>query len=113
MPRPTTEYETIEEWRAEAVRRFGADEMGWRFRCPVCGHEAAVSDWKNAGTPQDAVAFSCVGRWLAAARTIFADGPGPCNYAGGGLLRLNPVLIAGEYHRFDFGKLEGIGDERA
>ena len=30
-------YNSVEEWRAEAVRRFGSDVLKWRFRCPACG----------------------------------------------------------------------------
>ena len=101
---------THEEWTAEAKRRFGDDPMMWKFRCPACGHVAVVADWKSAGAPQEAVAFSCVGRWWTACRDAFSNvgDPGPCNYAGGGLISLNPVRVdadgRGDYsHRvFDF-----------
>ena len=49
---------TFEEWNAEGARRFGADQMKWRFVCPACGHVAAVQDWKDAGAPVEAAAFS-------------------------------------------------------
>lgn len=83
-------------WIAEATRLFGADPLGWRFKCPVCKHVACVKDWKDAGASEGAVAFSCVGRWLPKAEKAF-DGKkvtvGPCDYAGGGLFRLNPVRV--------------------
>jgi hypothetical protein len=83
-----------DEWTAEAQRRFGKDPMVWQFVCPVCGHVTTVQDWKDAGAPETAVAFSCVGRWLPDAKDAFGkDGAGPCNYAGGGLIRLNPVEV--------------------
>jgi hypothetical protein len=85
---------TVEEWQAEAERRFGPDPFRWRFVCPSCGHVASTQDWKDAGAPVEAVAISCVGRWLKSPAEIFGK-PGPCNYAGGGLLRLNPVEIEG------------------
>ena len=88
------EYPSLAAWQAEAARLFGPDPMKWRFTCPVCGHEAAVEDWKTAGAPSNAAAFSCVGRWTGATAKM-GEKPGPCNYAGGGLIRLNPVRIVG------------------
>lgn len=84
---------THEEWLAEGERRFGADVANWRFVCPACGHVAAAADWKRAGASQGEVAFSCVGRRLPTCRDAFGEGPGPCNYAGGGLFQLNPVHV--------------------
>ena len=84
---------TLQEWEAEGTRRFGPDKMDWRFVCPCCGFVASARDYHVAGAPDTAVAFSCVGRWWAHRREAFERGksPGPCNYAGGGLFRLNPV----------------------
>lgn len=82
------------EWIAEGKRLFGHDWMKWRFVCPGCGHIASVQDWKDAGAGEGAVAFSCVGRWLDHQRDwLTGRGPGPCNYAGGGLFGINPVPI--------------------
>lgn len=84
---------THAEWIAEAERRFGPDAMKWRFVCPSCGHVASVKDWKDAGATEGMVAFSCVGRLLPKAAEFGQRGKGPCNYAGGGLFRLNPVTV--------------------
>lgn len=92
-PRSTAQVMTHEQWLAEAKRRFGPDPMNWKFVCPVCKHTASVGDWKAAGATEGEVAFSCVGRRLAEAREAFGKGDGPCNYAGGGLFRLNPVKV--------------------
>lgn len=85
------------DWKAEAVRRFGSDPMGWKFVCPSCGHVARVKDWQDAGAPEGAVAFSCIGRYTgdaeAADARTFKNGGGPCNYAGGGLIELNPMTV--------------------
>lgn len=82
-------------WVKRARELFGDDQLTWRFICPICKHVATVADWKNAGAPEGAVAFSCVGRWLPDARKAFGKdtGPGPCDYTGGGLFRLNPVTV--------------------
>ena len=45
------------------------------------------------GAPLTAVAFSCVGRWSGSKREAFGTGEGPCNYAGGGFIGLNPVIV--------------------
>lgn len=80
-----------QDWLDEAKERFGDDAMKWAFVCPSCGHVATVRDWRQAGAGEGEVAFSCVGRRLGATAGIWEAGP--CNYAGGGLFRLNPVEV--------------------
>ncbi len=83
-----------DEWALKALRRFGADPLAWRFVCPSCGHVASVADWRAAGAPEGAVAFSCVGRWTGGDdEQTFQGKGGPCTYAGGGLIGLNPVRV--------------------
>ena len=106
MPSKTREM-TYEEWMAEGTKRFGSDQMDWRFVCPSCGHVATAHDYKAAGARESTVAFSCVGRWIEGSRSAFEDkGTGPCTYAGGGLFRLNPVTVRGpgdaEHQMFEF-----------
>jgi hypothetical protein len=110
-PGTTPRALTLEQWRAEGVERFGPDEWNWRFICPCCGHIATPRDWKDAGAPESAVAYSCVGRWAGAKReAIDGFGPGPCNYAGGGLFRLGPITISGRTGTyFDFAPVEVPG----
>lgn len=84
---------TYADWHAKGLELFGPDEMSWRFVCPCCQHVQTPHDYKNAGAPEGAVAFSCVGRWSGVKREAFGQGPGPCNYAGGGLFGLNPVSL--------------------
>lgn len=105
---------TYAEWLAEAEELFGKDPMNWRFVCPVCGHVAAVRDYKDAGAPSTAAGFSCVGRWLPDSKDAMShDGEsgGPCNYAGGGLFRMNPVRVKmadGKISEtFEFDRTEG------
>ena len=89
---------THAEWLAEGTALFGPNVEDWRWVCPVCAHVTSLADWRAAGAGDGAFAFSCVGRWLPEAREAFARGPGgrgkgPCNYAGGGLFKLNPVIV--------------------
>ncbi len=85
---------THAEWIAEAERRFGKDAMNWAFICPICKHITKVRDWKQAKAPEGGVAFNCVGRYLHECRVAFGgEGPGPCNYTGGGLFPMNPIEV--------------------
>ncbi|WP_371436157.1 VVA0879 family protein [Polaromonas sp.] len=100
MPVTTPIKMTPEEWRAEAISRFGPNKMKWRFVCPSCSHVASAEDWKEAGAPEGSVGFSCVGRYQpegpgdeALAAAAFKGKGGPCNYSGGGLFGLNPVHV--------------------
>ena len=91
---------TADEWRGEAVTRFGADHMAWSFVCPACGHVQTVADYRDAGAPSSAAGFSCVGRYIEGSREAFGgEGDGPCNYTGGGLFRLNPVTVTDDEGR--------------
>lgn len=88
----TTRTISHADWLAEAIQRFGKDPLNWAFVCPACGHVATLRDWHNAGAGEGGWAFSCVGRYLKNPTRMFQK-PGPCDYAGGGLIRLNPVTI--------------------
>jgi hypothetical protein len=98
---------TRADWIAEGKKRFGDDMLAWRFVCPSCGHVTMVKDWQDAKAPEGAVVFSCVGRYLGAdGSKSFKLKGGPCNYAGGGLFRLNPIEVIDEegkdHHVFAF-----------
>ena len=93
---------TKQEWEAEGTRLFGEDQMQWKFVCPLCKHVQSVQDYKDAGSDPGMVGFSCIGRVIAGSRDVLTDtGHGPCNYAGGGFIRLNPVDVDGMKY-FDF-----------
>lgn len=57
-------YESVDAWRAEAVKRFGASPAEWRFVCPACGHEATCADFKELGADPERASFECIGRVL-------------------------------------------------
>lgn len=85
---------SVAEWQQEGTKRFGSDMMTWKFVCPSCGYVASVQDWKDAGAPAGAVGFSCIGRWKDGDDSkSFQKKGGPCMYAGGGLIGLNPVKV--------------------
>ena len=75
-------------WIKEGTMKFGENTNNWKFVCPSCGMISQSSDWKNEAQ----IAFSCVGRQAQDPGEIFSKTQ-PCNYAGGGLFRLNPVHV--------------------
>jgi len=97
---------TKEEWKTEAIKRFGTDIMNWKFVCPICGNVASVADYKNAHAPESAIAFNCIGRYLPNCRSAFGRNSKnaplkPCDYTGGGLFGLNPLEVeGGQYFNF-------------
>ncbi len=98
-------FTSIEEWRAEAKKRFGDNPKNWKFICPSCGHIASAQDWIDVGASPSEIAFSCVGRHTEKPYDAFQKGKSPCNYAGGGLIQLNPIIIRDgekELRVFDF-----------
>lgn len=107
---------TKAEWLARGRELFGDDMSRWRFVCPSCGHVATVRDWRHSGAGETAIAFSCVGRWLSKCVEM-GERPGPCNYAGGGLFRLNPVCIVEpdgrEHNVFAFDEPQTSADTEA
>ena len=84
---------TLKEWHAEGVALFGDEQWDWKFVCPSCGHVASPRDWKGAGAGKGQVGFSCVGRAPLSPTNDAFSGKRPCNYAGGGLITLNPVTV--------------------
>jgi len=90
---------THEEWLAEAAEKFGEDPKGWKFVCPSCNTVQSFQDFKEKTKLDDeriwtVLGFSCIGRWVGhEVKDILTKGGGPCNYAGGGLFRLNPVIV--------------------
>lgn len=93
---------TKAEWDRQGERLFGKDRLAWRFICPCCGYVASVQDYLDASAPVGAIGFSCVGRWdRVCPRPVFEPGPGPCDYAGGGLFGMNTVEVDGQKY-FEF-----------
>ena len=83
-------------WLSQGKTLFGENVMNWKFKCPCCGYIATTEDQKKAGAPSSAVGFSCVGRWMPVHKEAFDDKDKrniPCNYSGGGLLNINPVIV--------------------
>ena len=91
---------TREQYFAEAVKRYGEDQNNWKFRCPSCESTMTVADYMRYPNGDALIAFSCIGRLMPHAVDIGIK-PGPCNYAGGGLFRFNPIDVDGEKF-FDF-----------
>ena len=86
---------TFEEWKAEAIRRFGHVAGDWQFVCPSCGNVQTMRQFRELGVGDDNLAYyNCIGRYDGKNfETTMGTKPGPCNYTGGGLFGLNPVAV--------------------
>jgi len=97
-----------DDWMDEAKRLFGDDATKWRFVCPVCNTVQSIDDYRehtdlDMNTIGRVIAFSCIGRWARGGCEKRGLGPKDvvsnaddrigCDYAGGGLFRLNPVRV--------------------
>lgn len=80
------------DWRAEGAALFGPEDS-WAFVCPACKHVATVRQWLDAGATPGEIGFSCIGRRTGGRSAFYDRGAGPCDYAGGGLIGLNPVRV--------------------
>lgn len=96
---------TYEKWKEEAKKRYPDNNIV--FVCPACGHRQSVKDYKAAGAPEGTWGFSCIGRFIKKEnrRAFGGKGKGPCDYAGGGLLPINPVCVI-----FEDGTLHTVFD---
>jgi hypothetical protein len=84
-----------EEWLAEGKRRFGDDFTTWKFECPICGHVAAVGDYrqyKERGADPNSATSECIGRYQGV-HGFQKSGEGPCDYAIYGLFQIPGAIV--------------------
>lgn len=104
----------LADWHKLASDKFGNDARHWKFICPICKTPQTAQDFINAGVPEadakTSIAVECIGRWLPNSEKAFGEKKRkkgvPCNYAGYGLFKLNPVPVLFEdgtvFNAFDF-----------
>lgn len=105
---------TVDEWRAEAIRRFGDDYMAWKFVCPMCGHVASIRDFREAGAESPNCAYQeCIGRYNGKGSPKEGDSSG-CNWAAYGLFGIpngKGIIVIDEdgmgTECFDFAEMTG------
>jgi hypothetical protein len=100
MNSPKTEAEqtrlSVEEWVAEATRRFGSDARQWRFVCPCCGNVQRPEEfrpYKDQGASPETAYMNCIGRYDGHGNNSILSGEKPCNYTSGGLFNFNPLTV--------------------
>lgn len=108
-------FESVDAWRAEGERLFGEDVTKWKYKCPMCGHVAAVQDFIDAGLDGQEAANSayceCIGRYTGKGSPKKGDSSG-CNWAGYGLFGIphgGVIVMTGEgsgQHIFEFAEVE-------
>ena len=89
---------TKQEWEAKGKALFGEERMQWRFVCPGCGHIQTAEDfriYKDKGATPNSVTCECIGRYAGGKSWANESSkkPGPCDYAGYGLLNICPVAV--------------------
>ena len=86
---------THDEWRKEAIRRFGPNIEDWKFVCPGCGNIASGRDFKDVGAEPNSMYQECIGRYRGGIRWANKkkNQKGPCDYAGYGLFNICPVIV--------------------
>lgn len=109
-----TKY-TLDEWRAEAVRRFGENRDDWKFVCAGCGHVQSVGDFRKLQPVvtkdiSQAAYQECIGRYIGGKiwMDMKAGETGPCNYAAYGLFHgpIDVTMPDGSVaHVFDFAEV--------
>jgi hypothetical protein len=100
---------SYEEWENTGTQLYGSDKKEWKFKCPSCGFVQTFNDFLKFTTKEEAqgmIGFSCIGRVMEEKGEFLGKKKkgSPCNYAGGGLFRINPVIIVSE------GKEQGYFD---
>lgn len=104
-------YGSVKEWREEATRRFGPDYLRWKFRCPMCGHEATVQDFKDVGAESpDAAYQECIGRYTGKGAPKEGDSSGCnwCAYGFFGIPREHDTIIDDDGKEIDVYPLADI-----
>lgn len=102
------------EWLEKAKKLYGNKVEDWKFKCPACHTVQTIKDFVKAGASKEqaanSIANECIGRYMATNQKAFSDKETvkgkPCDYAGYGLININPVLVEFEdgtkHHAFDF-----------
>jgi len=110
------------EWLDKAKRLYGKNAGDWKFKCPVCQTVQTAQDFVRAGLSKEeastSIAQECIGRHLQNKEKAFGEKKRkkgvPCDYAGYGLFKLNPVEIimddGTKYNAFDFADEEAINE---
>ncbi len=96
---------TLDEWHAEATRRFGA-AGNWSFVCPACGHIQSPASIKASGHGDPTRAYSeCYGRGTVTKGRGKKRGAVDCDWKAYGLIA-GPVTVTmpdgTEAFSFDF-----------
>lgn len=55
--------QTLAEWKAEGVSRFGENIEQHIFKCPNCGRGNKVSEFREYVDSPDKAAVNCIGRY--------------------------------------------------
>jgi len=92
---------SLDEWKLEAIRRFGENPKNWTFVCPSCGNKQTMGAFeelihlKIADVDPNMAYYECIGRHDTRIEDVgeMYGKTQPCNYTSGGLININPVTV--------------------
>jgi hypothetical protein len=99
--------QNIEEWRNEAIARFGEKASEWKFICSACEHIQSVGDFREKDLDPQKSYTNCMGRF---------DPTIDCNWVSYGLLGSldkGRIVITEDGEKseiFDFAPISNLAD---
>lgn len=92
---------SLEDWKLEAIRRFGENLKNWTFVCPSCGNIQSMGDFEELvnnkidDVDPNMAYYNCIGRHDTRIEIVgkMCGKIKPCNYTSGGLVNINPVAV--------------------
>lgn len=94
---------TLAQWREQGEALFGDDMMGWKFKCPQCGHVSSLGEFKKAGLDPNLATSCCASRFKE-----LSYRKDDCKWTTGGLFRVGGMYVLSESYVpvlvFDFAR---------
>lgn len=60
----TLKIQTLEEWKADGEKLYGADFMNWEFICPTCKTILKPEMYKGHADSPETAYTDCIGRFI-------------------------------------------------
>ncbi len=74
------------DWLKEGMRLYGPNMLDWRLKCPMCGHEQTLRQFKDGGIDAERAITCCASRFRLGGRR-------DCKWTTGGLLPIGGAYI--------------------
>ena len=76
----------LEDWKKEAIDKYGENKENWEFQCPSCGGIQTLKEFQEnkIEDSESKFYFSCIGRWV--------ENRG-CKWTLGGLFKIHKTEV--------------------